>query len=50
MHKTIHIKINLNTEIFYDIARIGSATKVSKLKNVSEAILTVQVDLCNNTV
>ena len=41
MHKTVYIKINLNTEIFYNITKIHSATEVSKLKNISEEISTV---------
>ena len=41
MHRIVHIKVNLNTEIFYDITRIDSATEASKLKNVDEVISTV---------
>lgn len=41
MHKTVYIKVNLNTEIFYNVAKISSTTKALKIKKVSEGFLTV---------
>lgn len=50
IHKTVHIKVNLNTEIFYDISKISLTMNALKLKEIDEEILTVSVELCNDAV
>ena len=50
MHKTIHIKVNINAGVFYNIARIGPTIDASKLREIGEGISTVAVRLCDDTV
>ena len=50
MHKTVHIKVNMNTGVFYNIARIGPTIDAPKLREIGKGISTVAVGLYDNTV
>ena len=50
MHKTIHIAVNMNEGLYYDISAIRPPSEVLKLKEVEELITTVGVSVYNNAV
>ena len=50
MHKTLHIKVNMNAGVFYNIARIGPTIDAPKPRENGEGISTVAVGLYNDTV
>ena len=50
MHKTIHIAVNINKELYYNISAIKLSSEVLKLKEVEELITMIEVNVCNNTV
>ena len=50
MHKTVHITVNINEELYYNISAIEPSNKVLKLKEVKELITTVEISVYNNTV
>lgn len=50
MHKTVHIRVNLNEGIFYEISRIRPTNEAPKQKEIGEAVSTIAVGLCDDTV
>ena len=50
MHKTVHIAVNINKELYYNISVIKLSSEVLKLKEVEELITTVEVSVYNNAV
>ena len=50
MHKTVHIKVNMNTSVFYNVARIGPTIDAPKPREISKGISTVVVGLYDNIV
>ena len=50
MHKTVHIAVNMNEGLYYNISAIGPPSEALKLKEVEESITIVGVSVYNNTV
>ena len=50
MYKTIHIAVNINEGLYYNISAIGPPSEALKLKEVEELIMMVGVSVCNDAV
>ena len=50
MHKTVHIAVNMNEGLYYDISAIGPPSEALKPKEVEESITTVGVGVCDDAV
>ncbi|KAA6406494.1 MAG: hypothetical protein FRX48_09765 [Lasallia pustulata] len=50
LHKTVHIKVNINEGIYFDMAKVGPAVNAPKSKEVSKGMSTVAVGMCNDAV
>ena len=50
LHKTVHIKVNMNEGIYFDMAKVGPAVNAPKPREVSEGMLTVAVGMCNDAI
>lgn len=50
MHKVVHIKVNMNEGLYYDIRHTEPAYEASKQKEVEESVLTTSIEICDDAV